>query len=496
MAALVRFRAENPGRDERGFAQISVGLWQTIIMFPVPLRRTSLAFALIAPFALHAQPKAPAPSRPAVVSSSTITVAGPIIGGTRTIALPWMNNFENKGDWYATPTDAHAGFLLQDAAAMKEGRIDLELNGKQTTFVINHESNKNTGHRTDLWFDVMVGSAQKSTTFTLEEGDELAITVTRMDSLTLEATLAGTVTQAGLMERNGHEAYRIKVNGTISLHRASAPAEKSAGKYLDCDPVIHDWLNQAQNRAPAECEVKFDKDVRTTMAKAFEPVYAAFAAQQWRVTRSPKEGSLDAIPRGSEKAPYEFGFGNSAVGFELTMDSATPEYQRLKAAADTPDPALTRAIQLMQQGKYAEAEAASKERKPNNSLGEFQGNTQVVVTPGINRAEFTAVNFHGAFAATPLAGGGTVLYLPEAQAGSGGAAGDPMTYVLLGPWGQASAARLDADSSKVSVRAAVSPSAPRLSVQTIVVGFRCSRELAQKAIQTVDWGALRGLIGH
>jgi len=476
-------------------------------MFPVQLKRGRpngglvamrriLVFVLLAPYAMHAQPKASAPARPAVVSNSSLTVSGPIIGGTRTIALPWMNNFENKGDWYVTPTDAHVGLLLSDASAMKEGRIDLGLNGRQTTFVINHGNNNDTGHKTDLWFGVTVGSAQKSTMFTLGDDDEVTIAFTRMDSLTLEATVSGTLTQAGLMERNGRDAYRIEVNGVISLHRTGAPPEKSAGNYIDCDPVIHDWLNQAQNRAPAECEVRFDQHVRATITKAFEPTYAAFAVQQWRVTRSPKAGTLDSMPRGSEKMPYQFGFGDVAVGFELMMDSQAPEFQRLKAAADAPDPGLSKVMELMKQGKYAEAQAAAKEQKPNNALGEFRGNTQVVVTPAINAAEMAVVNFHGAFAAAPLAGGGTVLYVPEAQPRSGGSEGDPMTYVLLGPWGQASAARLDADATKVSVKATIRPTAPRLSVQTVVVSFHCSRELARKAIQTVDWSALRGLIGH
>lgn len=461
--------------------------------------RGILVLTLFAPCVICAQPSASAPTRPAVVSNSSVTVSGQAIGGTRTIALPWMNNFENKGDWYATPTDAHAGLFLSDASVMKEGRIDLELNGKQTTFVVDHGNNKNTGHKTDLWFGVTVGSAQNSTMFTPGDNDEVTITVTRMDSLTLEATVSGTVTRAGLMERNGHEAYRIRVSGTISLHRASAPAEKSAGNYLDCDPVIHDWLNQAESRAPAECEVKFDRDVRATMTEAFEPTYAAFAAQQWRVTRSPKAGMIDSVPRGSEKMPYQFGFGVFAAGFELTMDPGVAEFQRLKAAADAPDPGLARVMELMKQGRYAEAQAAAnlaKADKPNNALAEFRGNTQVMATPAINRAEVTVVNFHGAFAAAPLAGGGTVLYLPEAQPGGGGSGGEPMTYVLLGPWGQASAERLDADATTVSVKATMSPSAPRLSVQTVVVGFHCSRELARKAIQTVDWPLLRGLIGH
>lgn len=458
--------------------------------------RGILVLVLVAPCAIRAQPKAAAAARPAVVSNSSVSISGAVIGGTRTIALPWMNNFENKGDWYVTPTEAHAAFFLSDATAMKEGRIDLGLNGKQTVFVINHGNNKDTGHKTDQWFGVTVGSAKKSTMFTLGDSDEITITIAKMDSLTLEATVSGTLTQAGLMERKGSDAYRIQVHGTIGLHRASAPAEKSAGNYIGCYPIIHDWLNQALNRAPAECEVKFDQDVRATMTKAFASTYATFAEQQWRVTRSPKEGAPDSIPRGSEKAPYRFGFGNSASEFGLTMDSGNPEFQRLKAAADAPDPGLSKVMELMKQGKYAEAQAAAKENKPNNALGEFRGNTQLAVTPVINMGDVTVVNFHGSFAAAPLAGGGTILYLPEAQSGGGGAEGDPMTYVLLGPWSQASATRLDADETKVSVKAAINPSAPRLSVQTVVVGFHCSRELAQKAIQTVDWPMLRALIGH
>ena len=86
--------------------------------------------------------------------------------------------------------------------------------------------------------------------------------------------------------------------------------------------------------------------------------------------------------------------------------------------------------------------------------------------------------------------------LPEAQPGSGGGEGDPSTWVLLGPWGQASAVKLDADASKVSIQAKKNPSGPRLAVQTVVVFLRGSREVAQRVIATTDWAALRALMGH
>jgi len=179
------------------------------------------------------------------------------------------------------------------------------------------------------------------------------------------------------------------------------------------------------------------------------------------------------------------------------MSSTAPEYQRLKAAADTPDPGRSKVMDLMKQGKYAEAQAAQKELKPNNSFGELRDNTQVDVGASVNNSGISVLNFHGAYAASPLPGGGTVLYLPEAQPGSGGSEGNAMTYVLLGPWGAPSVAKVDAAATQVSVKAAMNPSAPRLSVQTAVISFRCSRELARKAIQTIDWSVLRTLIaGH
>jgi hypothetical protein len=443
-----------------------------------------LALLAVSAIAVHAARQAAARSsaaRPPVVSNSSITISGQGTGGTRTIALPFMNNFENKGDWYVTLTDAHAAFFLADAQATKEGRIDLVLNGKQKTFVINQDNNKDTGHKTDQLFGVMVGSAQKSTMYRIEKDDAVTVTVAKVDPLTFEATFSGTVT---------HDAERLKVNGVISLHRPTAPPDKTAGTYVNCDPLIHDWLNQAQDRAPSECEVKFDEHVRTDLNKAFAPMVSAFEGQQWRLTKTPNLGPLLSMPRGAEKTSYTSGL----FTLGLVMSSSDPEYQRLKAAADAPDPGMMKVMELMKQGKYAEAQAAQKELKPNNAFADFKLNTQIDVSASVNTPGINALNFHGAFDATPLPGGGTVIYLPAAQPPTGGAEGEIVTMVLLGQWGQASVAKGEEDTTRVSIKAAMNPSAARLSTQTVVLTFRCSRELAKKAIQTIDWSALRTLI--
>jgi len=383
--------------------------------------------------------------------------------------------------------------LLADAAQSKQGSLDLNLNGKQPTFTLTKETTKSlTLSKTSLAFGVSVVNGTNRLEFGLDRTDQVTLTVTKMDNLSLEANFSGTLSQLAGPEH-------IKVSGVISLHRASAPADVSAGNYVDCDPVIHDWLNQAENRAPSDCEVKFDRVARSAFATAFAPMTRAFMAEGWRVTKTLEPAELTAMPRKSENGPYHFGFAQGAdVVVQVDMDPGAPEFQRLKAASEAPDPAMTKVMELMKQGRYAEAKTLSDQGTvgAGNAYGAFRDNTQILVRPDLNFGEFSVVNFHGAYAATPLAGGGTVLFLPEAQPPTGGSAGEPATWVLLGSWGPVSAASLGDGGTKVTAKATASSSVSRLTAQAITVRFRCSREAAQKAIATVDWGALRALISR
>ena len=208
---------------------------------------------------------------PPVVSNSTITISGPGIGGaTKTFSLPFMNNFANKGDWYVLPNDAHAAFFVADKATYSQCRVDILLNGAQKTIAITSSNDLATGHNTDLAFDVMVGDGRNNKSFsTTDRRDAVTVTVTRMDMLNFEATFSGTMTEMGVMRSSGREPSKVSVSGTISLHRASAPAPINAGNWVDCDPIVHDWLNEAQNRASSDCEVKFDHHLETALSFAF-----------------------------------------------------------------------------------------------------------------------------------------------------------------------------------------------------------------------------------
>jgi hypothetical protein len=432
---------------------------------------------------------------PPVVSNSTVTISGPGIGGgPRTCSMPFMNNFANKGDWYLLPNDAHAAFFVADKMPYSQCSVDILLNGAQKTFDITSANDLATGHKTDQAFDVSVGDGHNNKKFsTTDPGDTVTITVTKMDMLNFEATFSGTMTEVGMMERNGHEAHRVTVNGVISLHRASAPQPISAGNWVGCDPIVHDWLNEAENRASSDCEVKFDHHLETALVAAFSPMESAFTASEWQIVNKPDPGVLFlAAPRRSEAEPFH------GQGFKLTMavNPNSAQGQQTMAAANTPDPMMVKMMELLKEGKYAEAQELQKQLDAKLKSAPPPPSTRFTVQVSFNTSGKELINFHGAFSTSALPGGGTVLYLPAMQGLGGGSGGDPGTWVLLGPWSPPAATHLDGETTKVITKAQMNPSAPRLSVQNIAVYLNCDRDLATKAIQAIDWSQLRALLSR
>jgi hypothetical protein len=432
---------------------------------------------------------------PPVVSNSTVTISGPGMGGAaRTFSLPFINNFANKGDWYVLPNDAHAAFFVADKATTSLCRVDILLNGAQKTFVITSANDMGKGHKSDLAFYVMVGDGRSNKSFsTADPGDAVTVNVTRMDMLSFEATFSGTMTEVGMMERNGHEAHRVTVSGVISLHRASAPPLISAGNWVGCDPIVHDWLNEAENRASSDCEVKFDHHLETALDAAFSPMEAAFTASEWQIVNKPDLSVLFlSAPRGSEGEPFH------GQGFKLTMavNPNSAQGQQAMAAANTPDPLMMKMMELLKEGKYAEAQELQKQLDAKLKNAAPPPSTRFTVQVSFNFSAKELINFHGAFNASALPGGGTVLYLPAMQPLSGGSGGDPGAWVLLGPWSQPAATHLDGETTKVITKAQMNPSAPRLSIQNIAVYLNCDQDLASKAIQAIDWSQLRALLAR
>jgi hypothetical protein len=160
-----------------------------------------------------------------------------------------MNNFAHKGYWYALPNDAHAAFFVADQMTHSKSRIDLELNGPQKTFTITSANGVAAGRKTDESFEVLFGDGHSSKSFsTVDPGDQLTVTINHIDMLSLNATFTGTLTEMGMMERNGHDTHHVTVSGNISLRRASAPAQISAR--LDSEDTVVNSKAQMNPSAP------------------------------------------------------------------------------------------------------------------------------------------------------------------------------------------------------------------------------------------------------
>jgi hypothetical protein len=180
----------------------------------------------------------------------------------------------------------------------------------------------------------------------------------------------------------------------------------------------------------------------------------------------------------------------------MAVDPNSAQGQQAIAAANTPDPLMVKMMELMKEGNYAQAQELQKQLDAAQKNAAAPPSTRLTAQVSFNYPTKEFINFHGAFSASPLPGGGTVLYLPAMQPLSGGSGGDPGTWVLLGPWSQPAAVHLDGETTKVVAKAQVNPAAPRLAVQNIAVYLNCDRDLAAKAIQTIDWSQLRALLAR
>jgi hypothetical protein len=176
------------------------------------------------------------------------------------------------------------------------------------------------------------------------------------------------------------------------------------------------------------------------------------------------------------------------------VDPSSAQGRQAIAAQYTPDPLMMKMMELLKAGKYAEAQELQKQLDAKLKDAPPPPSTRFVVQVSFNASSKEFINFHGTFSGSALPGGGTVFYLPAMQPSTGGSGGDPGTWVLLGPWSRATSTHLDGETTKVTTKAQMNPTAPRLSVQTIAVYLNCDQNLTTKAIQTIDWSQLRALL--
>jgi hypothetical protein len=434
--------------------------------------RTLTSFFLLFA-ALHSPAKA---QHIAAASESTITVSGAgITSETYHLAQVY-------GDWFATATDAHAALTLRTLPGAHQAQLAIGWDGKgpaQTIDAAKSDVHSAGGFQFSLH---LTGAGPYSQSAQLRGSDAITVTITKMDSLTLEGTFSGSATGAG----------PLTISGVIKLHR-TATAEKPTGTFGNCDPQIYDRLAGAEWRSPSDCEVKFDAYVRKGLTAALQPVIETLTAQGWNVTSAVEPQSLTSIPRHTEDKPFQLAEQQTHQGgafyVSLALDKSSPIYQQYDSQTQA-------AMQQMADQMKASVASVTKSTTDavHDAVKEQQEHTTLQIGIAINAPGAGITIFKGGHTVTQLPAGGFAVSAPFVQAPGGGGedVAQRVTYVFLGPFTPPAAAA-SSGPENVQVKGTLN-NARLMSVQTIRIRIQSGTELAQQVIKLIDWSALQNLM--
>src|SRR5438067_4486197 len=209
-----------------------------------------------------------------------------------------------EGDWYVAPNDTHSTLTLHGTFDNRSFVFEVEWAGKGEVHTINNEMRHDGLHDGDFIISLPDKQVYGDGLHAYPVGEqEVKITVQKMDDLNLSAIITGLVT-------NNNDV--LEISGAINLHRNQTAQKNFSATYKNCDNTIYDKLYGAEDRAPSECEVKFDQDVKQMLADAIEPVKKQFQTKEWTVENETEIKPLVGVPRGSEKRAFQ-------VDYELKL---------------------------------------------------------------------------------------------------------------------------------------------------------------------------------
>jgi hypothetical protein len=434
--------------------------------------RTILAATLL----LAALPSHSKAQHIAAAIESTLTVSGAGIP-SETYRLAQV-----YGDWFVTATDAHASLTMRTLPGAHQAQLGIGWDGKGTTQTID-AANSDVHSQSGFQFSLhLTGAGPYSQSAQLRGSDAITVTITKMDSLTLEATFSGSATGAG----------PLAISGVIKLHRA-ATAEKPTGTFGNCDPQIYDRLAGAEWRSPSDCEVKFDAYVRKGLTVALQPAIDNLTAQGWNVTSAVEAQSLTSIPRHTEDKPFQMteqqNHQGGAFYVSLALDKSSPIYQQYDSKVQA---AMQQMADQMKAGVASVTKATTDAL--HDAVKEQEEHTTLHIGIAINAASTGIAIFKGGHTVTQLPTGGFMVSAPYVQPpGGGGEDGaQRVTYVFLGSFTPPAAAA-SSGPENVQVKATLN-NARLLSVQTIRIRIQSGTDLAQQVIKLIDWSAMQNLM--
>lgn len=398
----------------------------------------------------------------AVLGEGHITIATP--QGAQTYSLPAIS-----GDWFLRPDAVnHAGLVFRTAPGNPRIQFTILWGGKGAAF---HIAEANSGAHEDMSFLLNRANANALP----RGGDGIDVSVVHIDTSSVEATFTGTVHE---------DAASLKVSGGFKVHRDASWKQTASGPYIDCDPLIYDSLTFAEFRSPSACELKFDSHLREAVGRALRPLTEALTAGDWIQSRLPNLKTVDALPRKSENAPYDF-----SIELEYRLRPGSAQAERNQEA-------VTKVMSKMAEAMKSPAAAAAFRDEVAEATHDSRGAGTIGLRIGINAASIGIENFKGGHKTVSIPGATLAVEVPYAQSRGGGGidASSEQTDIFLGAWAAAPTSAKDGDGERVTVKGLLRPGAPQLSVQNIRVEIRANPETVHKLSGLIDWSALRQLL--
>jgi hypothetical protein len=275
-----------------------------------------------------------------------------------------------------------------------------------------------------------------------------------------------------------HSLLLLLLSAPVLAQTNSKPVATNKLPGSNCDNIVHNVLPPgASNRSPSECEVEFDRKVRTALRNAFQKTFLDFPETDWVISDT-ANNTLKEIGKRTEDD-----FFNPSYYFKIDMAAQSPAYRdwynKFQAHMDELKNPKADSYKKFMDFEYAMNNAIHinfyiRVNVVSNSIYFMKGGHQLFTVPG-------AVCAVKGPKAGSLAGGGQ----DNARDGCLILFGTPKPAIKTEPGGGSSLGGSNNFPKNTS----------HLTVQNISIRIECNNELLDKIVKDTDFKAIADLVG-
>lgn len=377
-----------------------------------------------------------------------------------------------EGYWFSHTKDAHVTLFMY---AKDGAQLQLETDGKAPSITLKRDENLQFAGRQHFYMIMADGSGGPP------ENDVAGVRVSflKFDNQNLHLDLSGTT--------NGPNGA-VPVSGKIRLTKKSSP-QKITNQTLagtPCDNTIYNKLFGASNRSPTECEIAFDKKVKTTIQEAFAGAIGNFKSSGWLVAEETEIKPLEGINEGSED--YFSRTGDYEIKLQMDPSSASyaPLLKKFEEATEN----------VRNISDYNSDDAKKKMEHLMVVTYEVQNATTISIRASINHEGYDVGTFKAEHHVLPVKGIAYTIQASHASSLTGGGAENArdVTCAYIGKWSVPSVEKHDDGGDNTSLKTLFDQNASHLTVQSMIIRIECNASIAGEILKKLDIAKLNSLV--